>query len=169
MPLSMFDSSVPIFVKTLSNLKAILEKGAAHAKAKKIEEMVLLGARLFPDMFPLASQVQIATDMARGGAARLAGGEPPKFEDNEKTFAELVARVDRTLAYVKSLSKAQFDGGETRPITRPVRGQPHTFTGTNYLQQFILPNLYFHTTTTYAILRHNGVELGKADYIGAID
>jgi uncharacterized protein len=169
MPLSMFDSSVPIFVKTLSSLKAILEKGAAHAQAKKIDESAFLEARLYPDMYSLTHQVQIATDMARGGAARLAGGEPPKFEDNEKTFAELIARVERTIAFVKSLPKAQFDGGETRSITRPLRGEPHTFTGTSYLQQAVLPNLYFHTTTTYAILRHNGVELGKADFLGAID
>ena len=169
MPLSMFDSSVPIFVRTLSSLKAILEKGAAHAQSKKIDESVFLQARLYPDMYPLTHQVQIATDMARGGAARLAGSEPPKFEDNEQTFAELIARVDRTIAFMKSLPKAQFDGGETRSITRPLRGQPHTFTGTNYLQQAVLPNLYFHTTTTYAILRHNGIELGKADFLGQID
>jgi hypothetical protein len=169
MPLSMFDSSVPIFVKTLSSLKAILEKGAAHAKAKKIEDMVLLSARLYPDMFPLASQVHIATDQARAGAARLAGGEPPSYEDDEKTFAELIARVDRTIEFLKTLKPDQFEGAETRSITRPLRGEPHTFTGTNYLQQLVVPNLYFHTTTAYGILRHNGVELGKADFLGAID
>ena len=169
MSLSMHQASVPVFVRALTNLKAILAKGAAHAAAKKIDESAFMQARLAPDMFPLPQQVQIATDMARGGAARLAGSEPPKFDDNETSFAELIARVERTLAFVQSLPAAQFDGAATREITRPVRGQPKVFTGVNYLQQFILPNLYFHVTATYLLLRHNGVEVGKADFIGALD
>ena len=169
MPLSIYQVSVPVFLRTLTNLKNILAKGAAHAQARKIDEAAFMQARLAPDMFPFTSQVHIATDMARGGAARLSGSEPPKYEDNEKTFAELIARVDKTIAYIQSLPESQFDGAETRTITRPVRGQPHAFTGLNYLQQFILPNLYFHTTAAYALLRHNGVEVGKADFIGALD
>jgi hypothetical protein len=169
MPLSMYESSVPVFVRALRNLKGVLEKGAAHAHARKIDDAVFLGARLYPDMLPLARQVQIATDMARGGAARLAGGEPPAFEDTEKTFAELIGRVERTIAFIGALAPAAFEGAETRTITRPVRGQPRTFTGVGYLQQFIAPNLYFHATTAYAILRHNGVELGKPDYIGSLE
>jgi hypothetical protein len=169
MPMSMYQASVPVFVRTLANLKNILAKGAAHAQAKKIDESVFLQARLYPDMFPLVSQVHIATDMARGGAARLTGGEPPKYEDNETSFAELIDRVERAIAFVQTLSEAQFEGADTRKVTRPVRGQPKEFTGLNYLQQFIVPNLYFHTVTAYDLLRHNGVELGKADFIGALD
>ena len=169
MSLSMHQVSVPVFVRALTNLKAILAKGAAHAAAKKIDESAFMQARLAPDMFPLPQQVQIATDMARGGAARLAGSEPPKFDDNETSFAELIARVERTIAFVQALPAAQFDGAATRQITRPVRGQPKVFTGVNYLQQFILPNLYFHMTATYLLLRHNGVDVGKADFIGALD
>jgi hypothetical protein len=169
MPVSMFESSVPIFVKALTNLRSILAKAARHAEAKKIDEGALLQARLYPDMLPFTRQVQIASDTARGGGARLAGVEPPAYEDNEQSFAELTARVDRTLEYLNTLRAAQFEGAEARPITRPVRGQPKTFTGVNYLQQFVLPNLFFHVTIAYAILRHNGVELGKADFLGALD
>jgi hypothetical protein len=168
MPLSIYQASVPVFVRTLTNLRNVLAKGAAHAQAKKFDETGFMQARLAPDMFPFTSQVHIATDMARAGAARLAGGEPPKYEDTEKTFAELIARVEKTIAYIQSLPESQFDGAEARTITRPVRGQPHAFTGVDYLQQFILPNLYFHTTAAYALLRHNGVEIGKADFIGAL-
>jgi len=166
---SIYDASVPVFVRALTNLKGVLEKGAAHAAAKKIDESAFVQARLFPDMFPLASQVQIATDMARAGAARLAGGDPPSFEDKEATLAELIARVERTIEFVKTVPAAKFEGADARTITRPVRGQPKTFTAINYLQQFILPNLFFHTTMAYALLRHNGVELGKSDFIGALD
>ena len=169
MALSMFQSSIPVFTKALISLKAILEKGASHAQAKKIDEAVLLQARLYPDMLPLTAQVQIAADMARGGADRLTGSEPQSWEDNEKSFAELIARVDRTIEYLKSYKAAQFDGAETRQVTRKLRGQPKTFTGANYLQQFVVPNLYFHVTTAYDILRHNGVELGKLDFLGPLD
>jgi uncharacterized protein len=169
MPLSIHDASVPVFTRTLRNLRAILEKGAAHAAARKIQESALLGARLFPDMQPLSFQVQVVTDMARGGAARLAGQEPPAFDDKEATFAQLIDRIDRTLAFIASLDRKAFDGADERTITRPVRGEPHAFTAANYLQQFVLPNLYFHAAMAYGLLRHNGVELGKADFLGKLD
>lgn len=169
MTLSMYQASVPVLIKTLTNLKGILEKGAAHAQAKKIDDAVLLNARLYPDMFTLTRQVQLASDFARGTGARLAGMEPPAYEDNEKSFAELVARVDRTVEYLRTLTAAKVDGSEGREIVRPIRGEPKKFTGVNYLVQYALPNFFFHTTTAYAILRHNGVELGKLDFIGALD
>jgi uncharacterized protein len=169
MALSMFQLSIPVFSKTLTNLRTILEKGAAHAQAKKIDESALLQARLYPDMLPLTAQVQIAADMARGGADRLTGGEPQSWDDNEKSFADLIARVDRTLEYLKSFSASRFDGAESREVTRKLRGQPKVFTGANYLQQFVVPNLYFHVTTAYDILRHNGVEIGKLDFLGSLD
>lgn len=168
MPITMYQASVPQFIRTLGSLKVILNKAAAHAAAKKIDESVLVNARLFPDMLPLSAQVQIATDFARGTGARLAGSEPPKIEDKEQSFAELTARVDVAIAFLRTLSSAQIDGSETREITRSIRGTPTTFTGLNYLIQYSLPNFYFHVTTAYAILRHNGVEVGKADYIGAL-
>jgi len=169
MPLSMYQSSIPVFIKTLMSLKSILEKGAAHAQAKKIDETVLLQSRLYPDMLPLTAQVQIAADMARGGVDRLTGNDPASWDDNEKTFAELIARLDRTIEHLKSFNERQLDGAETRSVTRKLRGQPKTFTGVNYLQQFVLPNLFFHATTTYGILRHNGVDLGKLDFLGPLD
>ena len=169
MTISMFQASVPAFVKGLTNLKTILEKAAAHAQAHKIDDTVLVTARLYPNMLPLAKQIQIASDFARGTTARLAGVEPPAMEDNEKTLADLIARVDRTLDYVKPFTAAQIDGSEAKVITRQVRGQPRTFTGLNYLLQYALPNFYFHSATAYAILRHNGVEIGKADFLGNLD
>jgi len=169
MSISMYDASVPVFARGLTSLKNVLAKGAASAAARKIDESVLLNARLAPDMFPLTRQVHVATDFARGTVARLTGVEPPKWDDNEKSFAELIARVDRAIEAVKSFSAAQVDGSETRSVTRPVRGEPKVFTGINYLLQYSLPNFYFHTTTAYAILRHNGVDVGKGDFIGALD
>lgn len=169
MSISMYQTSVPVFARGLTNLKGILAKGAAHAAAKKIDEAVFLNARLFPDMLPLARQIHIATDFARGTVARLAGEEPPKWEDNETSFAELIARIERCITAVNGFTAAQIDGSEARPVTRPVRGEPKTFTGSNYLLQYSLPNFYFHTTTAYAILRSNGVEVGKGDFIGALD
>ena len=166
MSVTLYQASVPQFIRMLGNLRGILEKAAAHAAAKKIEESVLLNARLFPDMFPLTRQVHIATDFARGTSARLSGVEPPAVEDKEQTFAELVARVDTAIAYVKSLPAAKFEGAETRQITRKVRGVDKSFAGTDYLFQYSLPNFYFHLATTYAILRHNGVEVGKGDFVG---
>ena len=169
MTISMYQASVPVFARGLANLKTVLAKGAAHAAARKIDESVFLTARLYPDMLPFARQIHIATDFARGTVSRLSGSEPPKWEDNEATFAEFIARIDRTIEAVRSFSAAQIDGSEARPVTRPVRGEPKTFTGINYLLQYSLPNFYFHTTTAYAILRSNGVEVGKADFIGALD
>jgi len=155
--LSMYEATVPPFVKTLTNMKAVLEKAVAHAQAKKIEETVFLNARLYPDMFPLADQV------------RLTGGEPATYQDDEKTFAELLSRIDRAIGDLKALDPKKFEGTDTREITRPVRGEPHTFTGLNYILHFAAPNVYFHTTTAYDILRHNGVEIGKQDFLGKID
>lgn len=169
MALSMYQASVPVFARGLTNLKGILTKAAAHAAARKIEDAVFLNARLYPDMFPLARQIHVATDFARGTTARLAGSEPPKWEDNETTFAELIARVDRTLQAVNAFTATQIDGSETRSVTRQIRGEPKTFSGLNYLLQYSLPNFFFHSATAYAILRSNGVEVGKGDFIGTLD
>jgi hypothetical protein len=165
----MYQASVPVFVKMLTNLKGVLQKAAAHAQARKIDEAVLVNARLYPDMLPLSKQIQIASDFARGTAARLAGAEPPSYEDNEKTLAELMARIDRTIEFLRTKKAGEVDGSEGREIMRPVRGEPHKFSGVNYLLQYALPNFFFHATTAYAILRHNGVEVGKQDYIGKMD
>ena len=169
MPYSAHHLAVTVLGRALDNLKTILAKGKAHAEERKIAESVFLNARLYPDMFPLTRQVHIATDTARGAAARLAGAEPPAYEANEQTFDELIGRVEKTLDYLRTFDAKAFEGSETREITRPVGGKPHTFTGTNYLMQFSLPNVYFHVTTAYDILRHNGVPLGKADYLGPLD
>ena len=169
MALSMYQSTVPVFVTTLRNLKAVLEKGAAHAQSKKIDEAVLLQARLYPDMLPLTAQVQIAADMTRGCLDRLTGNEPESWEDKEKTFAELCARIDRTIEHVQSFTEKQLEGAESRSVVRKLRGEPRTFTGVSYLQRFVLPNLFFHATTAYDILRHNGVELGKLDFLGPLE
>lgn len=165
MAITMYQASAPVFIKLLGNLKAILEKAAAHAAAKKIDESVFVNARLYPDMLPLSAQVQIASDMARGTMARLAGAEPSPIEDKEKTLAELITRIDAAVAQVRSFQASQIDGTETRQITRKLGGNTMTFTGLDYLLIFAMPNFYFHVTTTYAILRHNGVELGKGDFL----
>jgi hypothetical protein len=169
MAITMYQASVPVFTRNLGNLRAILEKASAHAVAKKIDPVVLTGARLYPDMLPLTVQVQIASDFARGTAARLAGKEPPSFEDKETTFAELVSRIDRTLDYLKTVKAPEIDGSETREVVRKVGGKEKKFSGLNYLLQFALPNFYFHVATAYAILRHSGVEIGKSDFIGDLD
>lgn len=166
MTISMYQASVPVIIRSLTNLAAILEKAAAHAEAKKIDQSVFLGSRLFPDMLPLIKQVQIATDITRRGVARLAEIEAPAFEDNETTFAELVDRIHKNITYLKTLTPDQIDGSEERTITLPVGKQTMTFQGLAYLGGFILPNLYFHTTTAYNILRHNGLEIGKLDFLG---
>ncbi len=166
MSITMYQASVPQFIRMLGNLKGILQKAAAHAAARKIDEAVLLNARLFPDMFALTRQVQIATDFARGTSARLSGVEPPAVEDKEQSFAELTARVDAAIAYISTLPAAKIDGSEARQIARKVRGVEKTFAGIDYLLQYSLPNFYFHLATTYAILRHNGVEVGKGDFVG---
>jgi hypothetical protein len=147
----------------------VLAKAKAHALDHKIEETAFVNARLYPDMLALSRQVQIATDIARGCVARLAGVEPPSYDDKEQTFDELAARIDRTIDYMRGIEEKQFEGADAREITRPLRGQPHTFTGANYALQFATPNVYFHTATAYDILRHNGVPLGKTDYLGTLD
>ena len=167
MTLSMYQASVPVFVRMLGNLSAILDKAAAYAEARKIDPAVLLNARLYPDMLPLAKQIQIAADFAKATSARLAGIDVPKYEDNETSFAEFKARIDKTLAFVKSVQLAQIDGSENRDINITVAGNPMSFKGMAYLLHFALPNFYFHLTTAYDILRHNGVEIGKRDFIGA--
>lgn len=166
MTISMYQASVPALIRSLNNLAAILEKGAAHAEAKKIDPAVLINSRLYPDMFPLGRQVQIASDIARRGAARLAGLEAPKLEDYETTFAQLIDRLHQVIAFLESLTAEQIDGSEEKSITLPMGKDTMTFEGLSYLLYFILPNVYFHVTTAYDILRHCGVELGKGDYLG---
>ena len=166
MTISMYQACVPPLIHSLSNLAAILEKGAAHAEAKKIDPSVLIGTRLYPDMFPLSRQVQIASDVARRGAARLAEVEAPKIEDNETTFPELIARLQQTTSYLETLTPNMIDGSEEKSISLPVGKDTMTFKGMPYLLYFVLPNVYFHVTTAYDILRHCGVELGKMDFLG---
>ena len=165
---SMYSMSVPVFVKTLGNLSTILDKAAAYAEAKKVDPAVLLSARLFPDMFPLTKQVQIACDFAKGTVSRLAGQEPPKYDDNETTIAELKARIARTVAFVQSFSAEQLAGSEARDVSMKIRDQTLTFKGQPYLAHLALPNFFFHAATAYDILRHSGVDLGKRDFIGAV-
>ena len=166
MQISMYESLIPVANRVLANLSAILDKGAAFAEAKKVEQNVLTGARLAPDMFPLSRQVQIACDMVKGAAARLGGVEVPKHEDTETTFAELKARVAKVQAFINSVPAANFSGSEDKAITLNTRRGDQHFNGLDYLRYFVLPNFYFHVTAAYAILRHNGVELGKSDFIG---
>jgi hypothetical protein len=162
----MFDSSVPVLDNFLKNLSLIISKAEAHCAARKIEPEALLTARLYPDMYPFTRQVQLVTDFAKGIGARLAGIAVPSFPDEEKTFAELQARIGKTRDFLASLKKEQFAGAAERPITIKVRGNDMTFAGAGYFSGFALPNFYFHLTTAYNILRHNGVELGKGDYMG---
>jgi hypothetical protein len=164
----MYTLSAPVFVRMLRNLETVLDKGAAYAAARKIDPAVLVNARLFPDMFPLSAQVRIAGDFAKGAVARLTGNEPPKYEDNEATFDDLKARIANTIAYVESFKPEQFADAATRTVTMKLRGEDKSFDGTTYLANIVLPNFYFHITTAYDILRHNGVELGKRDFIGPV-
>jgi hypothetical protein len=168
MTLSMYQASVPAFVQMLEALSGVLDKAEAHAGARKIDPSALLQARLFPDMFPLVRQVQLTSDFAKGASARLAGVDVPSYEDNEKSFAELKVRLARTVAFVRSFKQQQIDGSEMRDISLKVAGNPVTFKGQDYLVHFALPNFYFHLTTAYAILRHNGVELSKRDFVGRV-
>jgi hypothetical protein len=163
----MYEACVPSGIRMMNSLAAILEKAAAHAEAKKIDPAVLVNARLYPDMFPLLRQVQIASDSVKAGAARLAGLQPPSYEDNEKTLPELIARAKKTAAFLETLKPAQFEGSEDRTITWKSRTIERSMQGQPYLVHQVLPNLYFHVTTAYNILRHSGVELGKMDYLGA--
>ena len=166
MSLSTYDASVPVFTRGLTNLRAVLQKAHDHALTKNIEPSVLLSSRLYPDMHPLTRQVQIASDAAKFCIARLADVEPPPYEDVETTFDELYARIDKTIAYLQEFDAAKLEGSESRTVTLTVRGNKHEFVGQVYLLHFALPNFFFHVTTAYAILRHNGVELGKFDYLG---
>jgi uncharacterized protein len=168
MIMSMYEASVPTFLHTLKSLKVILEKGLAHAEAKKFDPNVLAVSRLFPDMLPLTRQVQIASDAAKSAAARLAGIEPPKYEDTETTIPELIARIDKTIDYLQGFKAAQIDGSEERTINIPTPRGTFTFPGLAFLRHWALPNFFFHVTTAYNLLRHNGVELGKADFLGGV-
>jgi hypothetical protein len=167
MSLSMYAASVPVFVRTLGNLSAILKKAEADAAARGYDPAVLVNARLAPDMLPLAKQVQIACDSAKGCAARLGGIEAPVMPDTEASLPELIERVGKTLAFLGTVQAAQIDGSEGREIVLKMRGNEVKFQGQAFLLHFALPNFFFHVTTSYAILRHNGVVLGKSDYLGA--
>jgi len=166
MAISMYQASVPQFVKMLTNLSNILKKGEEFAGTKGIDSAALVEGCLAPDMFPLSKQVQIACDQVKNGMARLAGVEPPKFEDNETTFAQLQDRIAKTIAFANSLKPAQVDGTEAKEIKFSIKEWSFEFVGEQYLLTWIMPNFYFHVTTAYDILRHNGVEIGKSDYLG---
>jgi hypothetical protein len=162
----MYQASAPRFANMLRNLAALIEKADAHCAAKKIEPAALTAFRLYPDMFPFTRQVQIACDTAKGAVARLAGVEIPKHEDVEQSFAELKARIAKTIDFIESVPAAKIDGSEEREIVLPMRSGERRYKGMQYLLGFAYPNFYFHVTTAYDILRHNGVEIGKADFIG---
>ncbi len=167
MSLSMYSASVPVFRQMLGALADVLEKAEAHAQASKYDAGALLQARLFPDMFPLIKQVQIATDFAKGASARLAAVDVPRYEDNEQTFAELQQRISKTLGFIESLPQEAFADAEGRAITHGAGERARYFdSGESYLTGFVLPNFYFHVTSAYAILRHNGVPIGKRDFLG---
>jgi len=166
MTLSMYQASVPVFVRALGNLTHVLKKGEAHAKARNVSDETLLQTRLIVDMLPLIKQVQIACDMATRGIARLAGVEPKSFEDNETTLAQAYDRIARATDYIKSFTAEQIDGSETRAIHLKMRNGELDFDGQTYLLHFVIPNLFFHCTTAYNILREAGTEIGKTDFIG---
>lgn len=168
MSLSLFDVSIPAFLHTLRSLQKILEKGVAHAEAKKFDPNVLATLRLAPDMLPLNRQVQIASDAAKGAAARLSGTEPPKFEDNETTMADLIGRVAKTIDYLQSFKPEQFAGADTRVITIKSPRNTFNFTAVDFVRHWALPNFFFHVTTTYALLRQGGVDIGKMDFLGSV-
>ena len=168
MPITMYSASVPVFVRMLGNVGQWLDKAEVHAAAKKFDPAVYLQARLAPDMLPLVKQIQIACDAAKFCVARVAGSEAPKLDDSETSIAELRERIARTLAYVKSVPAAQIDGTDAKDISVPRRDGSMTMKGEDYLRHFVLPNFYFHVTMTYALLRHYGVELGKADFLGGL-
>jgi hypothetical protein len=166
MTISMYQASAPRFASTLKNLSAMLDKAQAHCEAKKIDPLVLTGARLYPDMFAFARQVQVACDTAKGALARLAAVEIPKHEDTEKTFEELKARIAKTVAFIETFKPAQIDGTEDKEYVIKLGPREVQWKGMQYLLGFALPNFYFHAATAYDILRHNGVELVKRDFIG---
>jgi|SRR5450631_371355 hypothetical protein len=168
MSISMYDFSIPALIRGLTNLTAILDKAGTHAETKKFDSVVLAQSRMFPDMYPLTRQVQIACDTAKGAAARLAGIEVPKHEDTEVTLADLKARIKKTVDFLKTITSAQLQGAETRSIEIKFPNGAWKFTGIDYLNGFVLPNFYFHTGIVYALLRKAGVEVGKSDYLGAL-
>ena len=168
MSLSMYQASIPVFTQILGALGNVLGKAEAHAAAKKIDPAVLPAARLYPDMLPLTRQLHIACDFAKGATARLAGVEVPSWPDDEKTLAEFRGRIAKTSDYVQGFKPAQIDGSENREITLKMRDSTRTFKGQPYLLHFVLPNFLFHATTAYDILRHNGVGLGKRDFLGQV-
>ncbi len=164
--ISMYRASVPVLARALRNLAAVLRKGEAHAAERKLDPSVLLGYRLAPDMFALTRQVQIASDTAKGCVARLAGVEVPSYPDDETTFPQLLARIERTVTFVEGFQPSQIDGSEGKPVTLKMRTGEINFEGLQYLFEFVLPNVYFHSTAAYAILRHCGVDVGKKDFLG---
>jgi hypothetical protein len=168
MSLSMYQASVPAYTQMLKSLSAVLKKAEAHAEAKKIDPSVFVNARLYPDMAPLARQIQIATDQVKGGLSRLSGSEPPSWADTETTFAELQARIQKALDFAAAIKPEQIDGSEDRQIVLKIGGTDMPFKGQQFLINFSLPNFYFHIVTAYDILRHNGVEIGKRDYMGGV-
>jgi hypothetical protein len=168
MSISMYHASVPTMIRALNNLAAVLEKGAQHCEARKIDPSVLVNARLYPDMFPLVKQVQIASDTAKGAGARLARLEPPGYEDNEATFPDLIERARKTVKYLETLKAEQIDGSEDRTITWKAGENTRSMQGMPYLLNRVLPNVFFHCATAYDILRHNGVEIGKQDFLGKL-
>lgn len=165
MSLSIYDASVPVFLRALGTLKHVLKKGEAFAEAKKVDASALLGARLAMDMHPLTRQVQMVSDSCKGGAARLAGVDAPSMADTETSFAELYTRIDKTVDFLKSLKAEQFEGAETREIVMKLPTRELKFSGKDFLFTSTIPNVLFHTTTAYNILRHNGVEIGKMDFL----
>jgi uncharacterized protein len=165
---SMYESSVPVFIRLLDALTGVLKKGQQSCTDRKIAESVMLQSRLAPDMFPLSRQVQIACDMAKGGGARLAGVEIPSYPDDEVDFAQLYARIEKTKSFLSALDKARFEGSDKRNVTLKIGGNEMQFLGQPYLLLFVLPNFYFHLTAAYAILRHNGVALEKRDFMGGL-
>jgi uncharacterized protein len=168
MTVSIYDVSIPVLIRGLTNLSAILDKAAAHAEAKKIDPAVFAQARLFPDMHPLTRQIQIACDTAKGAGGRLAGIDIPKHEDNEVSLAELKQRIGKTVDFLKTVKPSQLEGAESRSIEIKTPNRTFSFTGVSYLNHFVLPNFYFHETIAYALLRENGVEVGKSDFLGTM-
>ena len=166
MSLSMYTATVPTCVRALNNLAAILEKAAAHAEARKIDPAVLLGTRLAPDMFPLAMQIHVANDISQSGASRLAGADVPGFEAKERTLSEWIAATKNTVKYLESLPAAKFEGAEDRTVTWSTRSSTKNMQGAPYLFNHVLPNVFFHVTTAYDILRQAGLDIGKMDYLG---
>lgn len=167
MTFSMYEASVPVFKQILTSLSAILEKAEAHAAEKKIEPAALLQARLYPDMFPLLRQVQVACDFAKGASARLGGVDVPRYDDTEQSFAELRSRIATTLSFIDSVPRDGLEASADRDITTGSGEKAKHFKGQVYLMHYALPHFYFHATTAYAILRHNGIEVGKKDFIGS--